>query len=55
MDPHELMMTALRAVGVYVLMLAVIRTLGKRAADPGRGRPERGAPGLTPIACRAGR
>jgi uncharacterized membrane protein YcaP (DUF421 family) len=30
MDPHELLMTALRAVGVYVLMLAVIRVLGKR-------------------------
>jgi uncharacterized membrane protein YcaP (DUF421 family) len=30
MDPHELVMTALRAVGVYVLMLAVIRALGKR-------------------------
>src|SRR5688500_16233364 len=30
MDPHELLMTALRAVGVYVLMLAVIRMLGKR-------------------------
>ena len=30
MDPHELLMTALRALAVYVLMLAVIRTLGKR-------------------------
>ena len=30
MDPHELLMTALRALGVYVLMLVVIRTLGKR-------------------------
>ena len=30
MDPHELVMTAVRAVGVYVLMLAVIRMLGKR-------------------------
>ena len=30
MDPHELLMTALRAVAVYVLMLAVIRLLGKR-------------------------
>ena len=30
MDPHELMMTALRALGVYVLMLVVIRALGKR-------------------------
>ena len=30
MDPHELLMTALRAVFVYVVMLAVIRTLGKR-------------------------
>ena len=30
MDPHELMMTALRALGVYVLMLVVIRVLGKR-------------------------
>ena len=30
MDPHELLMTALRGVGVYVLMLAVIRMLGKR-------------------------
>ena len=31
MDPHELLMTALRALGVYVLMLFVIRVLGKRA------------------------
>jgi uncharacterized membrane protein YcaP (DUF421 family) len=30
MDPHELLMTALRAVAVYVLMLAVLRLLGKR-------------------------
>lgn len=30
MDPHELMMTALRALGVYVVMLFVIRVLGKR-------------------------
>lgn len=30
MDPHELMMTALRALGVYFLMLVVIRVLGKR-------------------------
>ena len=30
MDPYELLMTALRAVAVYVLMLAVIRILGKR-------------------------
>jgi uncharacterized membrane protein YcaP (DUF421 family) len=30
MDGHELLMTALRAAGVYVLMLAVIRVLGKR-------------------------
>ena len=30
MDPHELLMTALRALGVYVLMLVVIRLLGKR-------------------------
>ena len=30
MDPHELAMTALRAVAVYVLMLATIRLLGKR-------------------------
>ena len=30
MDSHELLMTALRALGVYVLMLFVIRVLGKR-------------------------
>jgi uncharacterized membrane protein YcaP (DUF421 family) len=30
MDPHELMMTAARAGAVYVLMLIVIRMLGKR-------------------------
>lgn len=30
MDPHELLMTALRALGVYALMLLVIRVLGKR-------------------------
>jgi len=30
MDPHELLMTALRALGVYLLMLVVIRVLGKR-------------------------
>ena len=30
MDPHELLMTALRGLGVYVVMLAVIRVLGKR-------------------------
>lgn len=30
MDPHELGMTALRALGVYVVMLFVIRVLGKR-------------------------
>ena len=30
MDPHELSMIALRALGVYVLMLFVIRVLGKR-------------------------
>ena len=30
MDAHELAMTALRALGVYVLMLFVIRVLGKR-------------------------
>jgi len=30
MDPHELSMTALRALGVYFLMLVVIRVLGKR-------------------------
>ena len=30
MDAHELMMTALRALAVYALMLVVIRALGKR-------------------------
>lgn len=30
MDPHELLMTALRGLAVYVLMLVVIRLLGKR-------------------------
>jgi len=30
MDPHELSMTALRALGVYLSMLVVIRVLGKR-------------------------
>ena len=30
MDPHELLMTALRALGVYAFMLLVIRLLGKR-------------------------
>jgi uncharacterized membrane protein YcaP (DUF421 family) len=30
MDPHELWMTAARAAAVYVLMLVVIRLLGKR-------------------------
>jgi uncharacterized membrane protein YcaP (DUF421 family) len=30
MDAHELLMTALRALAVYVLMLVVIRVLGKR-------------------------
>ena len=30
MDFHELLMTALRALGVYFLMLVVIRVLGKR-------------------------
>jgi uncharacterized membrane protein YcaP (DUF421 family) len=30
MDPQELLMTAARALAVYVLMLIVIRTLGKR-------------------------
>lgn len=30
MNSHELLMTALRALGVYVLMLVVIRVLGKR-------------------------
>src|ERR687896_400770 len=30
MDPQELLMTAARAAAVYVLMLMVIRALGKR-------------------------
>jgi len=30
MDAHELLMTALRGLAVYVLVLAVIRVLGKR-------------------------
>src|SRR5688572_11021895 len=30
MDPRELMLTAARAVAVYVLMLIVVRALGKR-------------------------
>lgn len=30
MDPNELLLTAARAAAVYVLMLAVIRALGKR-------------------------
>jgi uncharacterized membrane protein YcaP (DUF421 family) len=30
MDAHELLMTALRALAVYLLMLVVIRALGKR-------------------------
>lgn len=30
MDPHELLMTALRGLAVYVLVLVVIRVLGKR-------------------------
>ena len=30
MDPQELVMTAVRAVAVYILMLVVIRALGKR-------------------------
>jgi uncharacterized membrane protein YcaP (DUF421 family) len=30
MDPAELLLTALRAVGVYLLMLVVVRLLGKR-------------------------
>jgi uncharacterized membrane protein YcaP (DUF421 family) len=30
MDPHELMLTAARAFAVFVLMLVVIRLLGKR-------------------------
>ena len=31
MDPQELMLTAARGVGVYILMLVVIRLLGKRS------------------------
>ena len=31
METHELMMTALRAVGVYLVMLLVVRISGKRA------------------------
>ena len=31
MDPQELLLTAIRGVGVYVLMLVVIRLLGKRS------------------------
>jgi uncharacterized membrane protein YcaP (DUF421 family) len=31
MDTQELMMTALRAAGIYMLMLVVIRLLGKRS------------------------
>jgi uncharacterized membrane protein YcaP (DUF421 family) len=30
MDAHDLALTALRSVGVYILMLVVIRVLGKR-------------------------
>ena len=30
MEPQELLLTAVRAVAVYVLMLVVIRALGKR-------------------------
>jgi len=30
MEPHGLLLTALRALGVYLLMLVVIRVLGKR-------------------------
>lgn len=30
MDPRELMLTAVRAIGIYALMLVVIRALGKR-------------------------
>jgi uncharacterized membrane protein YcaP (DUF421 family) len=30
MDTHELLLTALRALGVYALVLVVIRVLGKR-------------------------
>lgn len=33
MDPHELSMTALRALAVYFVMLVVIRRLGKRTVD----------------------
>jgi uncharacterized membrane protein YcaP (DUF421 family) len=31
MDIHELLMTALRAIAVYILVLVVIRLMGKRA------------------------
>lgn len=31
MDPHELLLTAARTAGVYLLMLVVMRTMGKRA------------------------
>jgi uncharacterized membrane protein YcaP (DUF421 family) len=31
MDPQELLLTALRAVAIYVIMLAVLRISGKRA------------------------
>ena len=30
MDPHELLLTAVRAVAIYALMFVVIRALGKR-------------------------
>jgi uncharacterized membrane protein YcaP (DUF421 family) len=30
MDPRELLLTAVRALGIYVLMLIVVRALGKR-------------------------
>jgi len=30
MNPHELLLTALRSLGLYILMLIVIRLLGKR-------------------------
>jgi uncharacterized membrane protein YcaP (DUF421 family) len=30
MDPRELLLTAVRAFGIYVLMLVVVRALGKR-------------------------
>src|SRR5829696_9690418 len=30
MDPNELLMTAARAVGVYALVLVIVRALGKR-------------------------